>query len=306
MVYDRNLLDKYGQPALIRFDWAMKRLLRDKASYVVLEGFLTCLLGRQIKIVSILESEGNQESGDDKFNRVDILAEDDLGEKLLIEVQNESQYSYFHRMLYGVSKLITEYIKKGEPYENVAKVISINIVYFSLGQGSDYVYVGTTNFYGLHNHDRLQIPANWKNKLEIKEVQDIFPEYYILRVNEFDEVSKTPLDQWISFLKTGMIPAEADAPGLPEAREKMRVDALSPNERHAYYEHLQSDVDTRDILETAHLEGREEGLQEGREEGREEERRATILNMAKAGCDAEMIARLTAYPIAEIKNILKP
>ena len=29
---------------LIRFDWAMKRLLRDKSNYVVLEGFLSTLL----------------------------------------------------------------------------------------------------------------------------------------------------------------------------------------------------------------------------------------------------------------------
>ena len=36
---------------VIRFDWAIKRLLRDKANPVVLEGFLTSLLGKQVKIV---------------------------------------------------------------------------------------------------------------------------------------------------------------------------------------------------------------------------------------------------------------
>lgn len=54
------------QPQYIRFDWAMKRLLRDKANFGVLEGFLTTLLGKRIKIQKLLESESNQENEDDK------------------------------------------------------------------------------------------------------------------------------------------------------------------------------------------------------------------------------------------------
>ena len=93
---------------IIRFDWAIKRLLRNKANFVVLEGFLTVLLGEKIKICHLLESEGNQEDPDDKFNRVDLLAEDSKGELILIEVQNNNEYAYFQRMLFGTSKLITE------------------------------------------------------------------------------------------------------------------------------------------------------------------------------------------------------
>ena len=55
----------------IRFDWAMKRLLRNKASFSVLEGFLTTLLNEKIKIHKLLESESNQEDEFDKYNRVD-------------------------------------------------------------------------------------------------------------------------------------------------------------------------------------------------------------------------------------------
>jgi hypothetical protein len=61
----------------IRFDWMIKRLLRNKKSYVVLEGFLSVLLDRQIKINQILESESNHEGEDQKFNRVDLLVEDE-------------------------------------------------------------------------------------------------------------------------------------------------------------------------------------------------------------------------------------
>lgn len=64
-----ELRDRY-----IRFDWAIKRLLRQKANFGVLEGFLTVFLNEPIKIVDILESEGNQQQADDKFNRVVIKA----------------------------------------------------------------------------------------------------------------------------------------------------------------------------------------------------------------------------------------
>lgn len=120
---------------LIRFDWAMKRLLRDKANFVVLEGFLSELLQDNIKIHRILESEGNKEDESDKFNRVDVLAENNKKELIIIEVQNTRELYYFQRMLYGVSKAITEYIHEGDLYAEVRKVYSINIVYFDLGQG---------------------------------------------------------------------------------------------------------------------------------------------------------------------------
>ncbi len=51
-----ELRDRY-----IRFDWAIKRLLRQKANFGVLEGFLTVFLNEPIKIIDILESEGRAE-----------------------------------------------------------------------------------------------------------------------------------------------------------------------------------------------------------------------------------------------------
>ena len=99
------------QNKYIRFDWAMKRLLRDKANFSVLEGLLTTLLNEKITINKLLESESNQEDEYDKQNRVDLLAENDKGELFIIEVQNNTEYAYFQRMLFGTSKLITEYIR---------------------------------------------------------------------------------------------------------------------------------------------------------------------------------------------------
>ena len=106
----------------IRFDWAMKRLLRDKGNFAVLEGLITTLLGEEITIKTLLESESNQESEYDKYNRVDILGEDSKGRLILFEIQNNNEYAYFQRMLFGVSKLVTEYLNRGQGYESIRKV----------------------------------------------------------------------------------------------------------------------------------------------------------------------------------------
>ena len=126
----------------IRFDWAIKRLLRQKANFGVLEGFLTVFIGEPIKIVDILESEGNQQAEDDKFNRVDIKAKNSKGDIIIVEIQNTSELYYLERVLYGVAKAITEHINLGNTYKEVKKVYSISILYFDLGKGSDYIYVG--------------------------------------------------------------------------------------------------------------------------------------------------------------------
>ena len=247
----------------IRFDWAMKRLLRDKANFAVLEGLITTLLGEKMTIQKLLESESNQESEFDKHNRVDILAENTKGELFIIEIQNNNEYAYFQRMLFGTSKLVTEYINRGQGYNNIRKIYSINIVYFNLGNGTDVVYHGKTEFRGIHNNELLKLSPFQQQTFKVSEVSQLYPEYYILKVNDFNRWSKVPLEQWIYFLNTGEIPEEANAPGLKEAREKLKLDSMSKSELAAYYKHLDNVVILRDNIITARGEGRLEGIAEG-------------------------------------------
>lgn len=254
----------------ISFDWALKRLLRDKANFDVLEGFLSTLLETNIKIHRLLESEGNKEHEISKTNRVDILAEDTAGELLLIEVQGESEYAYFQRILFGASKLVTEYIDSGNNYDNIKKVYSINIVYFDLGQGKDIVYHGKTEFRGIHNNDVLKLSPFQKQKFNVDEVYQLYPEYYILKVNDFNRWSKIPLEQWLYFLSTTEIPEDADAPGLPEAREKLQLIRMNREEKMAYDSYMMDRAILKNTMITAIGEGRLEGIAEGIEEGRKE------------------------------------
>ena len=206
----------------IRFDWAVKRILRDKANFGVLEGLITVLLEEPVHIVEILESEGNQEESTDKYNRVDIKAKNSKDEIIIVEVQLTRELYYLQRILYGVSKAITEHINLGDKYDQVKKVYSISILYFDLGQGADYLYHGYTQFVGVHTHDNLKISTRDRKIIEMQAPEKIFPEYYLIRVNQFNEVAKTPLEEWIDYLKNGHIKDNTTAPGLQEAKQKLQ------------------------------------------------------------------------------------
>ena len=301
--------------SIIRFDWAAKRLLRNKANYAVLEGLVTVLLGEKIAIIEMLESESNQDSANDKFNRVDIKAKDSKGDIILIEIQLTREWYYLQRVLYGVSKTITEHISLGSKYEEVKKIYSINILYFDLGKGSDYLYHGTTTFIGVHTKDELIVRKRDKDAIRTCSPTEIFPEYFLIRVNEFNEVAKTPIEEWMDFLKNNHIKDNTETPGLREAKEQLRVLQMNDAERKAYDNYLDT-IRTQDsVLDTYRTEGllegrmigREEGRAEGREEGRAEGARnqsiAIAKEMIKMNLDKSIIKTATGLTDEELDNL---
>jgi predicted transposase/invertase (TIGR01784 family) len=225
---------------LIRFDWAIKRLLRNKANFVVLEGFLSELLFDTIQIKQLLESESNQELEDEKFNRVDILTQNSKNELIIIEIQSTYEIDYFHRMAFGTAKSISENLKLGQKYSEIKKVISVNIVYFDLGQGQDYIYRGKTDFRGLHQDDLLNLSVNQKKTFQKQQIADIFPEYYLLKVNQFNDIARDTLDEWIYFLKNSEVKDEFKAKGLKEAGEVLDIMRLPKDDQYGYNRYLDS------------------------------------------------------------------
>ena len=218
--YMKELQDRY-----IRFDWAIKRLLRQKANFGVLEGFLTVFLGEQIKIEEILESEGNQQMADDKFNRVDIKAKNTKGDIILIEIQNTRELYYLERVLYGVAKAVTEHLHLGQDYSGVKKVYSISILYFDIGVGTDYLYHGQNQFVGVHTHDHLQVNTKERGAIVKRLPSEIFPEYdehlnAIMIQN--DVLSTAKFEGREEGLAEGL--AEGREEGLIEGREEGRVE----------------------------------------------------------------------------------
>ena len=210
-------------------------------------------------------------------------------------------------MLFGTSKLVTEYINRGEGYDKVRKVYSVNIVYFSLGNGKDIVYHGKTEFRGIHQNDVLELTPFQKQTFKVDAVSQLYPEYYILKVNDFNQVAKSPLEEWICYLNTGDIPDSATAPGLTEARERLKLDKMTKTELEAYYRHLDNIVILKDNILTERAEGRAEGRAagrvEGRAEGRAEEKRETARNMKALNIPINTISQITGLSAEEIQGL---
>ncbi len=259
-------------PKLVHFDWAIKNLLRNKANFDILEGFLSELLQTKVKIESLLESESNKTHKDDKSNRVDLLVLTEDNEHVIIEVQASMEWDYLSRILYGVSKAVTEYIQDGQAYKNVRKIISVSIVFFNLGRGEDYVYHGTTEFRGTHQHDILQLGTNEQKAYGLEKTpSDIFPEYYLIKVNQFNNKIKDKFDEWVYFLKTETIQPSFSAQGLKSAAKKLDILALSDTERQSY-EIYKDNTHYEASMHESHygrgkLDGKEEGMTIGETKG---------------------------------------
>jgi len=265
----------------VRFDWAAKRMLRDKANFVVLEGLISVLTNENVKITEILESESNQKTESDKFNRVDIKAKNEKGEIVLIEIQQIRELYYLQRIIYGVAKSITEHINLGEKYDHIKKIYSISIVYFDLGKGNDYVYHGQNVLKGIHTGDTLELTEKDKDGILCNvSSKDVFPEYYIIRVNEFNKVATTPLEEWLDYLKNGHIKDDTTTPGLQEAKKRLQYMQMSKEEQQAYDEHIDAIMTQNGVLDASKMEGRmEEKVEVARE-------------MKKDGIDIEMIKNI--------------
>lgn len=292
---------------LVSFDWAMKKLLRSKANFDILEGFLSELLNEDIRVLEILESESNKDHLRGKHNRVDLKVKNGQGEIVIVEVQHDYEWDYLQRILYSTSKVIAEHLEQGAAYSKIVKVISINIVYFDLGHGSDYVYHGTTSFKGLHTHDELQLDQKQQALYHHTQIGKIYPEYYLLKINQFNDVAKDSLDEWIYFLKNEEIKDHFQAKGLKKAKQALDILKLSDEERSVYEQYQQDMHYQASMVESSYGMGRLEGVQEGRKEGRKQGRREGIvqvaLNMKQKGFALDAISQMTGLSIDEINRI---
>lgn len=310
-------------------------MLRHKANFDILEGFLSELLSEQIKIKQILESESNKEYDNDKHNRVDILVENSNNELIIIEIQNSKEYDYLHRILFGTAKAISEHIKEGEPYSNIKKVISITIAYFDLGQGKDYVYHGTTNFKGIHQGDILMLADKQKELYGKENPYQIFPEYWLIKVSQFSGKVNDKLDEWIYFLKNGEVQEDFTAQGIVAAKDRLDQIKMSEAERREYQFYLKR---LRDIASEQHTKmadaedfekltqerikvaeklgeevgkkigeeiGKEIGVNIGKEIGRNEAQEQAVIGMSQNGIPVAIIAKSLSISEELVNEIIQ-
>ena len=305
----------------IRFDWAIKRILRDKANKEVLEGLIQVLIKQPVTITEILESENKtmvstnrQDRREDKGNRVDVKAKTEKGEIIIVEVQLTKERDFFKRILFGSFTAINDQIGSGQDYEVIKKVYSVNILYFNFGSGDDYAFHGVTTFRGMTNENAV-LEFNNTNERKymdserrrITSPDEVFPEYFLLIVDRFNEVARTPIEEWMAYLKDGAIREDTTTPGLQEARRKLEYMSMTDEERREYRDYMVSVHAAKDAIETAKddgfVEGRAKGREEGRAEGEQAKATETARRMKGDGMPTELIIKYSGLTAEEIGRL---
>ena len=198
----------------------------------------------------------------EKLNRLDIKVKNDKEEIILIEIQYDREFDYLQRILYATSKAIVEHLKESESYSEVTKIISISILYFDFGNGDDYIYKGTTNFIGLHNKSLLKLNEKQKELYKTDKVEKIYPEFYLLKIKNFDNNSKDTLDEWINFLKNEEIPEYPKAKGTFKSKRDFGLSKMPDDERIDYNQYQKSLRDQASAYESTYVIGKIEGIKE--------------------------------------------
>jgi flagellar biosynthesis/type III secretory pathway protein FliH len=179
-------------------------------------------------------------------------------------------------MLYASSRLVVANMEQGMRYERVKKVYSVNLVYFNLGEGTEYLYRGATHFRGSR---ALKLNEAQQKKFRKKYPHELFPEYYIIKISNFDDIPKNALDEWIYYFKHTALPDGYSAKGLDEVEKQLKFDDMEPRLKSQYLKILRDlNADENPMLSTwldgeatgehkGYLAGLEKGRKRGRAEG---------------------------------------
>ena len=299
---------------IISFDYAIKNILRDKANFDILSGFLTELLRKPVSVQEILESEGNTSFPDGKVNRLDLKAKIDNGEIAVFEIQFFDQIDFLGKALFNVCKAVVEQVSGGELFD-VKKVYSINIAYFGMGAKKEYVFVANlTEFKGVHFNEVIPFSQNLDplSKAPIA----IHPEYFLILPKKYDEkngeekeASKSKFDEWVYVLKNSSVKSNFTAAGIQAAGEKLDVLKMTPEQRAEYERKKITDMSQKSQLYTAELKGEKRGMEKGMEKGEaiglEKEKEQAVIRGHKKGYSIDTISEFTDLSTDQILKILK-
>jgi predicted transposase/invertase (TIGR01784 family) len=197
-------------------------------------------------------------------------------------------------------------MNSGDSYDKVVKVISISILYFDLGKGEDYVYRGKTSFYGIHKHDELELSEEQQNALGRESVEELYPEFYLIKVKQFDDVAKDRLDEWIYFLKNEEIKDDFSAMGLQKAKQVLNILKLSDQERTEYERYEENLHYEASMYQSSYVSGERKGRTEGRTEGELLGKIKTIEELKQEGILSEEDYQKRIIPLQKLLKELEP
>ncbi len=289
---------------LISFDYAIKYLLKDKGDYEIVEGFISALLKSQgykdVKILTLLDTESNKEDSMSKRSLADLIVEDDEHHKYIIEIDRNIQQSFVHKACFNTSRLIVDNLAEGTDFTKILKIFHISILYFPVG--NEPIHHGQTTISGLERKEKLTVHIKNPHTDVVIDATDILPEYFFISVPLFNDRLEKEIDDWLYVMKHDDIPKNFHSPYMEKVANKLSILKMTPAERNSYYAYMKQIYTDRDSLETALEKGREKGKEEERKK-HEEEKKNMVHKMLARGMSIEDITEITGFPEERIKTL---
>lgn len=284
---------------LVSFDYGIKYLLRDKGDFSIVEGFISALLKtmgyKEVKIISLLESESNKEEQKSKRSLADLIVEDEDHNKYIVEIERNVKDSFIHKSLFNTSRLIVDNLAQREDYTQIIKIFHISLLYFPIGSGNGSIYHGKTIIHEIETNDRLTVHIKNQETKEEYDATNILPEYFYISVPLFNDCLEKEIDDWLHVMKYDEVPENYHSPYMSQVADKLSILKMTSEERakYSYYQKkLHSD---RDELQAAEARGLEKGIEKGIEQ--------TAIRLLKEGCDYKLIASVTDLSYDQILSL---
>lgn len=271
-------------------DIAFRRLFGRESNKDITISLLNSVLGltevEVIKDIKFLGTHLFPESTELRESIVDVLCEDQRGQRYIVELQVLKPESFDKRVLYYASKVYVDQLLKGEKYHNLKKVCLIGIL----------------------NHKMFNYTSEYKTKHQIFDsatdhvsFKDF--EFHIIELPKFqkqEDALQTTEDKWIYFLKTAAevdhMPSKVEELEIKKAYNEMIELKWAPHEREFYQRSLFAVMDREAIMAQAKREAKEEGLQEGIQK--------VALQMKALGIDFKSIQTATGLTQEALNKLL--
>ena len=131
--------------------------------------------------------------------------------------------------------------------------------------------------------------------------KNIFPEYYLIRVEKYQNTVKRRIDEWIYMIKNNEIKEGSEAKNIDKAAEKLALLNMDEKQRKSYEQFLIDLEREKDILETSREEGEKIGLQKGERKKAEE----TACKLKQMGVlTNEQIAEATGLTLEQVESLV--
>ena len=291
---NKRLLDtamRYYDP---RYDITFKKVFTHPE---LLISFLNALLplkdDEQVESIEYLTPEMLPETPTNKFSIVDVCCKDKEGRQFIVEMQMVWSEEFKSRVLLNASKAYVRQLEKGECYDQLRPVYSLNLVndVFEKDLPEDEFY----HFYQLV-HER-------HSEKVIKGLHIVFVELPKFTPRNWGE--KKMMVLWLRFLKeineqTKEVPAELiENPYIEKAVSLMAETAMTDEERYVYEKNLDS-ISIEKTLVNASI---EKGKAIGEAIGETKKNLENARKMKELGATVDFIMQVTGLTKEQIEKL---